>query len=289
MARACRIPRWSAVLALSGVLVMADSAAAQLPNITPPSLPGTGGSANRSRRNYSRMTSQLRQQLVAQLQAQHKTAQQALPELQAQVTKLQGLVESATSHAESLRESVQSTQQEVNNAVRQLEAAEERVIAAQAEGSPYRLKLSELTSERTAMDARMRELCSLPPPPNDGTDPEKHRTQDLLKLTPEQRSRLKQDPLYSQHAERANQLSRELEQLKQSLLEADAEWKSARDARISASERHRQSHEELRQASGEGIRARRELEAARERMQQTQAALAELEWELRQLGARPTN
>ncbi len=289
MARAGRLTRWPILVAVCCLLAAADSVLAQLPNFSLPSLPGTAGNGGRSRRNYSRMNSQMKQQLVTQLQAQHKTVQQELQELQSQLNRLQGTVEAATSNLKSIREAVQSSQVEVHNALRQLEAAEERVLAAQPEGSPYRHKMAELAAEQRAMEARLGELFPLPPIPLDGTDPEKHFAQNVLRLTPDQRARLKQDSIYAQHAERVQVLNHELEQLKKSLLEADQDWKSAREARMAASERHHRAEEELRQAGGSSAQARRELEAVRERMQQAQAIVSELELELRQLGASPKN
>lgn len=255
-----------------------------------PGVPGVGGGRSGSRRSMRRgstMSAAQKQQIVSQLQQQLKTARDTLQQAEAEMSNLQGLLQSAQSRQDSTRDAVSSARSEAAAAVQKLHDVEAGILDAQPANSPYGMKLAEHKAVMTELDELRHEILTLPAHPEDGSSLEKVWTQEVLHLTKSQREVLEHDARYKAATNRSTQINAELKKLRTELFEQSAEWRAAQDALKAAASKKQDDASDLREAGGDAARARKQLQTAQSVAGQARAAIVTLEAELKQLGVNP--
>ncbi len=234
-------------------------------------------------RRVQAMQKAQKQQSIQALQSQYAAAQKVLAQAQTEMASSGTALQSAESHLQVIEDQEAAKVRELAAATQSQRQVEERLIAAATPDSPVARALADLAEARHALQIEARRVLSLPA----GTASDDAAALELMKLTSEQRLRLKADSGYQQAEDQVEMRQRQLREAEQRLFESQPDW-------VQAHARHQSQVEELKTIKGELKEAQANLGRDRQQARRAQTAFMSAQQvmqststQLTALGAKP--
>lgn len=256
--------------------------------------PAQGGSSRggssflrRQKQQEQQQIEAMKQQRIAQLQAQFSAASKQLETARPQAVSAASEAKVAVSRVQSARDVVKADDEEIRNQQRRMRDAEDRVLSTRPADAPDVAKEKQVRDEQRQLDDRMHDLLVLPRTVPAEQETEQIRQTELLHLTTGQRDQLKRDADYAKLNDQLAADTKELKTLQQAALEADKEWSAAHEAWQAARSKKAEDEDDLHRAGGASAQARKAMLAANAQLAAAQSAMQSSAAELMSLGTKP--
>jgi chromosome segregation ATPase len=223
-----------------------------------------------------------KRQMTLAIQQQVAEARQVLATAETRAALSQAQVNQAVEKLSSIRTALEAARADDREAEKTLRAVEAEILAEQGPHSEFARAQTALEETQRALHRQLHGSVALPDDAQLPSEPA--RLADSLKLTEAQRQALQNDAGYQQAYQGLKEAARNLERVRQALLQQDADWIAARQDCRDAEQRARESEQ---QAGTAGLGSLGSKLTARNAQQVAAAArtiIAQGESQLRGLG-----
>lgn len=252
---------------------------------TPSSAMAQGRSARSALNRMRAVQAAQKKQTVSALQAELAAAQSALSQAESQLATTGPALQSAKSQLDTAKEREAAKEKETHEAAKKHRALEEQLLAAQAPETPVGKARAQLEQAQLELDRVVHQVLSLPDHPAGVTEAD--RSNERLKLTEAQKTRLKADTGYLQATEKMAAMKAQLHEAEQQLLTNDASWKESHAERQALTQDLKALEENRKAAAAEVAVNLKQFKAAQQVAANAQNVVTASSNQLKALGAQP--